>query len=254
MSVCKIVFRADYATTCYDILDKQGRVLYLLDQIEQESWTEFREAMQDQQKIAIFRSEKHPNDEYRMLSISPTFVTLSFELAEGISLDKLYLNTTYTRLFKVIGSLLAEFKINKFRRCGIRFYYINQIGNENDTLYESFSKLIDQNLKQSIESNLGNIKDYRITLDGSHNDETKYMMSIGPYKTDEAYKFFEHIASAVVETQRQANFICDLDIYEHDISTVHHKEIVHWTKPLISKAEKSIKMLEKQILEKLGEG
>lgn len=176
-------------------------------------WPEFVDDSANRRIIA--KSTDSEKGTFRQISVEPTVLNFVLESTKGIDLDSFDTDKTLSILFKGINDLCDKFMVNEIQRAGIRFTMLSRIKEGNPDLKPSFNVLFDSKLLSNVTSSLGGINDYGIVFEGEGLDKLGYRCQIGPYEVSEARKYFsETTANKLAEEDVDANFICDLDLYE----------------------------------------
>lgn len=236
MLVYKMIFRLDFRRQNFDILDSPGKVMKIMHELGEKFWSEFQDTPQSRVLSAVFRDNERCS-RFRQLTVDPSMMNFTLQDAKGIELAGLASNDSYITLFKGIQELCDTFKINELRRAGLRFLCLGSIGDNNTDLRPVFETFLDGDVLKIIQTSIGDQEDYGIHLDGFDKDKIKYHLRFGPYRKEEAGRYFEQVHEQITEGT-SANFICDLDLYEENFALKYQQRSIAWTKPLVIKVQK----------------
>jgi hypothetical protein len=253
MPVCRLIFRLDF-TVNFDVIEHSGEVMRTLwnaFESERNSGFELKENQRNRTIILRYLSEN--GDFIKHLNVEPTSINGAFESTEGVEIDKL-LNDQKGFLFltKLASQLCEQFRIDTILRSGLRLFYFNKLGSqEGNDVVRAFHKMLNADTISTLETRLGTIQDYGIVLDGTFDDGVRYHFGTGPYRSEEAQKYFAEIAGNFSQ-QTDFDFTCDLDLYENNFS-LSSRQLSKMYRPVVAKASEIIQATESEVL-KILEG
>jgi hypothetical protein len=252
MPVCRLIFRLDFKVN-FEIIERSGTVMQILwDAFEKENpkGSELRENKNNRTVTVRFVSEN--GNFMKHLNVEPTSINGEFKSIEGVEINKLLNNTKgFVFLTKLAGQLCERFQIDRIIRSGLRLFYLNKLGKQDGDIVRAYQKIFNTEVIDNFENKLGTVQDYAIVLDGASEDGVYYHFSTGPYRAEEAQKFFHEIANKFSE-QADYDMICDLDLYENNFS-LSNRSLSNLYRPIIAKAQNAIETLESEITKNLEE-
>ena len=243
MPLCRLIFRLDFDYN-FDIVDQPGEVMRLIDNHN------FSEIKESQQRRGI--EGTNISDDGKVASkftVEPITIVASYEIVDGVEIDKLITDEGFLLLSKLANAICEKFHINEVKRSGIRFFYFDDDYTK-DSALSAFRSLINNDLINGIESRLGGIDDYAISLNGMSDEKIKYNFKAGPIKDNEDYgKYFQHITPLMPESSSW-NFMIDADLYEQNIA-ISKIPMHKWFRPKIEKSANLIKQVKSAIEKKM---
>lgn len=245
MNVHKVIIRFDFPVS-YDILDKPGQVMRLIEQVGTK-WSALGENQSARQITASMKLD----NEYYSYTVQPTNLVIDFESVDGVPLMQVRQNNIVKKLIKLTSSLFKNFEVEEIERAGVRVFC-----GAGDGTFEVSKKNIEnkvsQDMLQSINSAFGKIEDVGLAFDGQKEDLVSYRLRFGPYKTSEAKKYFTHVGSKMIESS-SFNHIFDVDVYEQRFSVLA-SPVHNWVDDALIYASESIQSLFKVLVKKKEEG
>jgi hypothetical protein len=250
MPVCRLIFRLDFKVN-FEIIERSGTTMRMLwETFEKENPKGFELKENRNNRSVTIRSVSENGDFTRHLNVEPTSINGVFESIEGVEVNKLLYDTKgFIFLTKLASDLCEEFHIDHILRSGLRLLHLNKLGKYAGDIVKAYQPMFNTEVINRFEDKLGSIQDYAIVLDGVSEDGVGYHFLTGPYRTEEAQKFFHEIADTISK-QADYDMVCDLDLYENDFS-LSKRSVSKLYRPLIAKAERVIETLEKEIIRNL---
>lgn len=252
MPICRLIFRLDFKVN-FEIIEHAGTIMQTLwEAFEKENPKNLELRENKNNRTVTIRFVSESGDFMRHLNVEPTSIHGAFESIEGVEIDKL-LNDTKGFMFltKLASRLCEKLHVENIIRSGLRLFYLNKLGKQNHDIVRAYQKMFNPEMIGKLENELGTIQDYALILDGAADDGVHYHFSTGPYRAEEAQKFFYEIANAFKE-QTDYDMICDVDLYENNFS-LSNRPLANLYRPIIAKAKHIIETLESQIIKNLEE-
>ena len=246
MQVCKVIFRLDFRRVCFELMDRPGVIMRLLNQLGDSYWDGFQDSPASRMVQATFYQKE--GTAQRQFSVEPTNLNFSFQDAKGCEISSLESNETFSSLMKVATLICEEFSVKEFQRAGLRLVCLGQIGPKGTSLIPVFAKLVDGALLRQISDSLGIPEDYGLQLDGQGADKIKYHTMLGPYMEKDSKVFFDKVEKHIY-TPSEKNLILDLDLYEESFDMTIKPNA--WARPLLLKASNLAKKSEAAITQKV---
>ena len=235
MSIYRLVFRLDFEPS-FQMFDSTGKIMskLLSETIGGNKFLpDLLERSQGHGVAAKYVNET--NTEMRMLTIEPVSIHGAFEISEGVPFEKLEKYVIFEKIIKLVNEFRRDFGIEALTRCGIRFFYLSKINNDNNDTINKFNLLFNKKLIETVEKKMGNLSDVGIVFEGKHEDFTKFRVHFGPYSNEESGRYFPTISN-YLKTTDEFNLIADIDLYESDFILHSTVSFAKWCNPLIKKA------------------
>jgi hypothetical protein len=254
MPICRFIFRLDFKAN-FDIIDSPGKILRFLSDLKKGDESFFPDLLEDGQKRLITgRYISKDKKKLYNFTVEPISIHSGMETVEGVDIEKLENNDILINLVKTTNKLRKEFHIADLVRCGFRMIFFDNIGDSVENVTLAIKKMLNNNFIQEFTSNVGNIEDIGIALDGTHEDETKFHFKCGPYYKDEAQKKqYLSLSASAIDKDQKFNFIADLDFYEENFSLAEAVSFQKWLQPVISRANNSISIIKSKIEDMIGD-
>ena len=254
MPICRFIFRLDFKVN-FDIIDSPGKILRLLSDLKKGNEPLFLDLSEDGQKRLITgRYISREKKKSYNFTVEPISIHGGMEAVEGVDIEKLEDNDILINLVKTTNKLRKEYHIADLVRCGFRMIFFDNIGDSVENVTLAIKKMLNNNFIQEFTSNIGNIEDIAIALDGTHEDAIKFHFRCGPYHKDEAQKKqYLSLFASTIDKDQEFNFIADLDFYEENFSLAEAVSFQKWLQPVISKANNSISTIKSTIEDMIGD-
>jgi hypothetical protein len=238
----KATFRMDFAPN-FDLVDGPGRLMKLLTQTYPKLWQSVHEVRDERRVGASFSDQKSEYVSHREIWTDPTTITFVIEDAAGIELNA-GVATTIGKITEILDRLADDFKIQDLKRAGFRVMTLSNVAGSPNAVCGRIRGLISESITNLVEKS-GSIDDLGITFEGGI-DSIRYRAQFGPYfNIKEHKKFFPKIETPS-RRMVEADLICDLDLFEHDLSFKGRKPS-NWLRLQMSSAEKYCSRISKLI-------
>ena len=195
MSLCRLVFRADYKPS-YRFIDNQGKAMELLSETYKDFWNNIKESPELRRLTGEYISKEDGVAHSRILTFEPTALYGTLEFVPGIELSKLVENAAFKNINKLVQQFVHEFNITRFERIGFRVFLFTTIDLENETdtdssnsVHVKFRDCFKPSIISTVEEDLGEIDDYMVSFDGQAEDALKYHFKAGPHRSNESKRY-----------------------------------------------------------------
>jgi hypothetical protein len=245
MGVCRLIMRIDFEP-CFGIMDRYGTLAQTMAR-EEDGKTKFFTTMQDGHPIREIKGTFNEGSLRRELSVSLTAIIIDYQNLEGVPLDGIREDTTFSRLTDLVTTIRKDFGIFSELRTGLRLFYVNRVTNaERAKMTAAFRQLIDTSLWEAVTGELAEPSDAGVSFSGGVEGEPQYVTRFGPFMGLSEYdKYFQAAhADASKKLLEDANFIFDLDQFQ---TRTKLGPGLQWWKPMLITANKLIPRVEQQI-------
>ncbi|WP_428623582.1 hypothetical protein [Sedimenticola sp.] len=219
-----------------------------LDSAPKDFWSSIGENRQTREIRAQYKSDV----EYRTLAVEPRAIHCAIERPAGILLEDLANDSSFLQALKLTKTFFTDFGVRDIVRAGVRVFYLGLPNPELDTTKLKFRELYTPGILDLAEETLGEINDFQIAFDGGLEGDVRYHLRIGPYSGDEAAAHFREFVDQIA-SMSNANFICDLDLYESSFE-LPDVQLIKWFTPHLRKSKSIIESIEKLISMGVGNG
>jgi len=242
MKVFKTIFRLDFASSAYKILDKLGEYYELIDKkINQKPFSEgkgninpLNHSLTQTAKVA---------DDILTLNLDLRTFNAIIEFQNGKDVDELAKNPLFPLADQIIEKIETE-HYPKYKRIGIRSFIIIQRG---DFKFEKLRDYIwncNKIFGEPLTSIYENRYDIGIIFEASSNDEEYIRFKLGPYQKKEQAKYFS------LKNNIEEGLIFDIDNWQSNIS-IPNLTLVKLIRQHQKTYNDLVKKIESKILEDL---
>ncbi|MDX5333500.1 MAG: hypothetical protein LPK58_05585 [Gammaproteobacteria bacterium] len=245
MSIHRVIFRFDFKAN-FEIVDRPGEIMRILDDVSDGFWDELREASQNRRIMAVYKKAERERVA-RFIAVEPTAIYGVMESMAGWPLEDLEANRveSFRVLLRLVTKLFERFQITDLSRAGLRLIHLGTPLDRIERLRSVFRQKVATEVSSHIEKNLGEIADFGFGFEGMNEDKIHYRVSFGPYLDQESQKWFQEFG-ADFTAEGDPNLIFDLDLFEHDIS-LPSGSAARWMRPLFARAKASLHSIEAYI-------
>ena len=230
----RFIFRFDFKM-CPKFINGPGTAFSILQSSKEGFWEKFSESPTHRLITANFSS----SDQYREITIDPMNINGNVEYMAGIDFAALEKDASFQELDKLSNALLKEYEITQLKRAGIRFFLVGQSPVAEGEKLKKLTDNLSETLRESVTSQLGDITDLGVLIEGQGKDAICYRATFGIHFAEDIEKFLYHKRRPKNIDQfveKGFNFSCDLDFYEKDLSFAEFT-LSKWSKTKIRKAK-----------------
>lgn len=248
-TIARLIFRFDFKQVCTPYVDSPGTAMDILHNAGDDIWESVGE---DASKRIISGSFSRSNEIFRQIYFDPANINGSIEfISGGISSDKLARDNSFMEMDRLVAEFIRTFRVSEVARVGIRFFMVDRAETGEHNMLGKFNASLSENLARGTTETLGEINDVAAVFEGQGADEISYRATFGPLVQRDTEK---HLApkGTIDDPDKFINMgfntLCDLDLYENDIS-FREFTLASWSKTKLSKADNFVEMLVSTIRE-----